>query len=88
MTVTLRSRQSVPRVRRRELRDLGGTLGGTSFEELHDARQTVRNVTFCHTTGVEGTHGQLGAGLANGLRGDNADRLTDSTSWWVANDSP
>jgi hypothetical protein len=28
-----------------------------------------------HTTGVEGTHRQLGAGLADGLRGDDADRL-------------
>ena len=30
-----------------------------------------------HTTGVEGTHRQLGAGLADGLGGDDADRLAD-----------
>src|SRR5260370_22235343 len=29
------------------------------------------------TTNVEGAHGQLGAGLADRLRSDNADRLTD-----------
>ena len=28
-----------------------------------------------HTAGVEGTHRQLGTGLADGLRGDDADRL-------------
>ena len=30
-----------------------------------------------HTTGVEGTHGELGARLADGLCGDYADRLTE-----------
>ena len=29
------------------------------------------------TTDVEGAHGQLGARLADGLRGDHADRLAD-----------
>src|ERR1700730_11178992 len=33
--------------------------------------------TLRGTTDVEGAHGQLGAGLADRLRSDNADRLTD-----------
>src|ERR1035438_9118314 len=31
----------------------------------------------CRTTDVEGAHGQLRAGLADGLRGDNADRFSE-----------
>ena len=37
----------------------------------------MRDVVTGHTTGVEGTHGQLGAGFADGLGGDRADRLAD-----------
>src|SRR5690625_3787081 len=33
--------------------------------------------TRCRTTDVEGTHGQLGARLTDGLRGDNANRFPD-----------
>ena len=47
------------------------------LEEFHDARQAVRNVALGHTTGVEGTHGALRAGLADGLCGDDADGLTE-----------
>ena len=59
------------------LRDRGDTLGRTRLEELDDTRQTLGDVVTGHTTGVEGTHRQLGAGLTDGLGGDDADRLTD-----------
>ncbi len=36
-----------------------------------------RSRTRCSTTDVEGTHGQLSTRLTDGLRRDNADRLTD-----------
>ena len=61
----------------RELGDLRGALGGTGFEELDHARQAVGDVALGHTTGVEGTHGELGARLADGLGGDDADRLAE-----------
>jgi len=53
-----------------ELRHLRGALGRASLEELHHARQTVRDVALGHTTGVEGTHGQLRSGLPDRLRGE------------------
>ena len=53
------------------------TTRGTALEELDHAGQTAGDVLTGHTTGVEGTHRQLGAGLADGLGGDDADRLTD-----------
>src|SRR5918911_1552683 len=55
----------------------GDTLRGTGLEELDDTRQTLGDVVTGHTTGVEGTHRQLGTGLTDGLGGDDADRLTD-----------
>src|SRR5580765_1209251 len=61
----------------RGLGDRGDTLGGARLEELDDTRQTLGDVVTGHTTGVEGTHRQLGAGLTDGLGGDDADRLTD-----------
>ena len=60
-----------------DLADRGNTLGGAGLEELDDTRKTVRDVIACHTTGVEGTHGQLSAGLADRLSGDDADGLAD-----------
>ena len=50
-------------------------LGRTGLEELDDAGQTVRDVLTGDTAGVEGPHGELRAGLADGLGGDDADRL-------------
>src|SRR5699024_11482243 len=53
-------------------------LGGTCFEQLGHTRQTLGDVVRArHTTGVEGTHGQLGTGLTDGLCGDDADGLAD-----------
>ena len=61
--------------------DLGDdrlVLGHAGLEQLRDARQTGRDLTTGHvdTTGVEGTHGQLRAGLTDRLGGDDADRLS------------
>ena len=52
-------------------------LGRAGLEELDDARQTVRDVLAGDTTGVERPHGQLRAGLADRLRGDDADGLAE-----------
>ena len=55
------------------IRDVRERLRLTGFEEFDDTRQTGSNVGPSHTTGVEGTHGQLSTGLADRLRGDDAD---------------
>ena len=52
-------------------------LRGAGLEQLDHTRQTVRDVVTRHTTGVEGAHRQLGAGLTDRLGGDDADRLAD-----------
>ena len=53
-------------------------LGRTGLEELLDARQPLSDVSGARrTTGVEGAHRQLRAGLADGLGGDDADGLAD-----------
>src|ERR1035437_6622190 len=52
-------------------------LGYASLEEFLDAGQALGDVGTRHTAGVEGTHRQLGAGLADGLGGDDTDRLAD-----------
>ena len=36
------------------------------------------SITAGHTAGVEGTHGQLGAGLTDGLGGDDTHRLASA----------
>ena len=54
-----------------------GTLGGAGLEELDHAGQAVGDVLTDDTTGVEGPHGQLRAGLADGLGGNDADRLAE-----------
>ena len=59
------------------LTDRGVALGRTRLEQLDHARETVRDVLAGDAAGVEGPHRQLGAGLADGLRGDDADRFTD-----------
>ena len=59
------------------LGDRGDTLGGAGLEELDDTGQTLRDVVTGHTTGVEGTHRQLGAGLTDRLGRDDADGLAD-----------
>src|SRR5207244_4002013 len=44
------------------------TLRLARLEKLDHARQTVRDVRSCHSTGVEGAHRELGAGLTDRLR--------------------
>jgi hypothetical protein len=52
-------------------------LGLACLEELRDTRQTVGDVLARDTTGVEGTHGELRARLADRLGGDDADGSAD-----------
>src|SRR5439155_4693408 len=59
------------------LADRGDALGLARLEQLDDTRQAVGDVLTRDATGVEGTHRQLGAGLTDGLGGDDADRLAD-----------
>ena len=51
--------------------------GAAGLEQLHHTGKTAGDVAAGagHTTGVEGPHGQLRAGLADGLGGDDADGL-------------
>ena len=60
------------------LGDRRTALGLTRLEQLDHTGQTLRDVVGRgHTTGVEGTHRQLRAGLTDRLGGDDADRLAD-----------
>ena len=52
-------------------------LRRASLEQLDHAGQTVRDVLTRHTTGVEGTHRELGTRLTDRLGGDDADGLTE-----------
>ena len=52
-------------------------LGGAGLEELDDPRKAVGDVLADDAAGVEGPHRELGARLADGLRGDHADRLAE-----------
>ena len=61
----------------RQLGDLRLALGLAGLEQLDHARQTVRDVLAGDAAGVERAHRELRAGLADGLRGDDADRLAD-----------
>ena len=61
-------------------RDLGDTrdaLRLARLEELDHARQTVRDVGAGDAAGVEGAHGELRAGLADGLRRHVPDGVAD-----------
>src|SRR4051812_48329187 len=65
------------RDRAADLGDLRQALRLAGLEELHDAREAVRDVRAGDAAGVERTHGQLRAGLADRLGGDDADRVAD-----------
>ena len=54
-----------------------GALGRAGLEQLDHAGQAVGDVLADDAAGVEGPHGQLGAGLADRLGGDDADRLAE-----------
>src|SRR5690606_11654361 len=61
-----------------DLADRSLTLGGAGLEELLDTGQTLGDVLGGRsTTGVEGTHRQLGARLTDRLGRDDADGLAD-----------
>ena len=60
----------------RDLAHDGHALGTAALEQLLNTRQTLGNILGrCDTAGMEGTHGQLGARLADGLSCNNADGL-------------
>src|SRR4029079_19249610 len=61
----------------RDLGQLGRALRVPRLEDLDDARQAVRDVRAGDAGRVEGPHGQLRAGLADRLRGDDPDRVAD-----------
>ncbi|CAN4038227.1 Arginine-binding extracellular protein ArtP, partial [Dysosmobacter welbionis] len=50
-------------------------LGLTGLKQFLDTGKALGDVAAGQTAGVEGTHGQLGAGFADGLGGNDADRL-------------
>ena len=60
-----------------DLGDLRHLLGLSGLEEFFDSRKTLRDIVAGDAAGVEGTHGQLRARLADGLRGDDADSLAE-----------
>src|ERR1700682_4680051 len=60
-----------------DLRDDRLALRDAGLEQLLDARQALRDVRARDATGMERPHGELGARLADRLRGDDAHRLTD-----------
>src|SRR4051794_9888809 len=60
-----------------DLGDLGQALRLARLEQLDDARQAVRDVRAGDAAGVERAHGQLRAGLADRLGGDDAHRVAD-----------
>src|SRR3954447_10016173 len=60
-----------------DLGDLRQALRLAGLEELHDTREAVRDVRAGDAAGVEGTHGQLRARLADRLGGNDADRVAD-----------
>ena len=61
-----------------DVADLGLALGDATFEELLDARQAGGDVQAGDAAGVERSHRQLRARLADRLGGDYADRFTDT----------
>ena len=50
-------------------------LGFAGLKQFLNTGKTLGDVAAGHAAGVEGTHGQLGAGLADGLGRDDADSL-------------
>ncbi len=55
----------------------GLALGLACLEKLGNTGQTLRDVLTRNTARVERTHRKLGAGLADGLRGDDANSGAD-----------
>ena len=56
----------------------GSALGHAGLEQFFHPGETDGDVGYvCHAAGVEGAHGELGAGLADALGGNDADSLAD-----------
>ena len=70
------------------LADRGQPLGVRASNNSVTQGQTVRDVLTCHTTGVEGAHRQLRAGLTDRLRRDDTHRLADVHGLPVASERP
>ncbi len=47
------------------------------FKKFFNPRQTLGNIITCNTTGMEGTHCQLGTRFTDGLGGYYSYRFTD-----------
>jgi hypothetical protein len=60
-----------------QLGDLRHPLRVAGLEQLDHAGEAVRDVLTGDPAGVEGSHGELGARLADRLGGDDAHRLAD-----------
>ena len=61
-----------------DFRQDGITLRLAGFEQFLDAGKTLGDVVSARdTAGMEGTHGQLGTGLTDGLGSDDADCFAD-----------
>ena len=58
-----------------DLGDCRHLLGLSGLEQLFDSRQALGDIVTGNAAGVERTHGQLCARLADGLGGNDADRL-------------
>ena len=53
-------------------------LRAAALEQFLNTRKTLGDIVGrCDTAGMEGTHGQLGTGLADGLGSDDTDSLAD-----------
>ena len=59
-----------------DLRDDGKTLGLPGLEKLLHTGKTLGDIAAGHAAGVEGTHGQLGTRLTDGLGRDDTYRLS------------
>ena len=69
----------------RDLAHDGHALGTAALEQLLNTGKTLGNIFCrCDTAGMEGTHGQLGTRLTDGLCSDDADRLAQLTGSPVA----
>ncbi|XOQ26852.1 MAG: hypothetical protein ACFWTM_11300 [Mitsuokella multacida] len=60
-----------------DLSDDGMMLRFACFEQFFDTRKTLGDIVTSNTAGVERTHGELRARLADGLGGNRTDSLAD-----------
>ena len=58
-----------------ELSDDRKSLGPSGLKQLLDTGKTLCDIAACNAAGMEGTHGQLGTRLTDGLGCDDPDCL-------------